>query len=588
MSSETRTCQNCKNQFTIEPEDFQFYEKIKVPPPTFCPECRFQRRLALRNERNLYRRQCGLCGKKMISMYSSEKPFPVYCRECWWGDKWDPMQFGIDYSFSSKPFFLQFRELQEKVPRPNLISSNATNSDYCNYFAGGKNCYLCFGSIEVEDCLYGSPYGSRYCVDTFLARDCEYCYECIDCEKLSNSLYAQECSSSLNLFYCFDCKNCQDCIGCVGLRNKKYCIFNKQYSKEDYKKEKENIYGDGRNGLERVRTTYEELKKSVPHKFAMTLQCIDISGDHVFYSKNSHECFDIKKCQDSKYSMRMMDGKNVYDTNYCEYLELCCDYLGFWKVSNTKFSNTCGESSYLTYADFCSNSNNLFGCVGVRNKSYCIFNKQYSKEEYEILVPKIIAHMKEVPYVSKNGVEYRYGEYFPIDLSLVAYNETVAQEFFPLSKDVAENRGYAWKLPEDREYKVTIKNSDVPNKVSIVADSITNEIIECVHRGNCNDQCTTAFKIIEPELQFYRRMNIPLPVLCPNCRHYKRLQQRNPFKLWSRKCQCQSVDFKSSVYKNSAQHFHGVEPCPNEFKTSYSPDRPEIIYCEQCYQAEVA
>jgi len=26
---------------------------------------------------------------------------------------------------------------------------------------------------------------------------------------------------------------------------------------------------------------------------------------------------------------------------------------------------------------------------------------------------------------------------------------------------------------------------------------------------------------------------------------------------------------------------------PNEFETAYAPDRPEIVYCEKCYQQEV-
>ena len=82
MKSETRQCQNCKKDFVIEPEDFNFYEKIKVPPPTFCPECRMQRRMAWRNERALYKRDCGLCKKSMMSMYPEDTVFPVYCKEC--------------------------------------------------------------------------------------------------------------------------------------------------------------------------------------------------------------------------------------------------------------------------------------------------------------------------------------------------------------------------------------------------------------------------------------------------------------------------------------------------------------------------
>lgn len=85
MQNETKTCQNCKQNFVIEPEDFNFYEKIKVPSPTLCVDCRQQRRYAWRNERTLYRRNCDLCGKNMVTIYSPNKPYKVYCHDCWWG-----------------------------------------------------------------------------------------------------------------------------------------------------------------------------------------------------------------------------------------------------------------------------------------------------------------------------------------------------------------------------------------------------------------------------------------------------------------------------------------------------------------------
>src|SRR3989344_9603245 len=220
MNSETRKCQNCKQNFTIEPDDFGFYEKIGVPPPTWCSECRLKRRLITGNERNFYHDTCGLCSKKIISVYAPGHAFPVYCNECWWGDGWNPEKFGQDYDWN-KPFFSQFHDLFSKVPRPQLLATSVTNCSYCNYVAAGKNCYLCFGSIEVEDCLYGSPYESKFCVDTYLARECEFCYECIDCEKLSHCVFAQDCANSINLVSCFDCKNCQDCIGSFCNRNKK-------------------------------------------------------------------------------------------------------------------------------------------------------------------------------------------------------------------------------------------------------------------------------------------------------------------------------------------------------------------------------
>ncbi len=570
-SSEKRICQNCKKDFTIEPDDFSFYEKIKVPPPTFCPDCRLQRRMAVRNERNLYYRECDLCKKKIISMYSAEKPFPVFCQNCWWGDKWDPAKYGVKYDFSS-PFFTQLEALLKKVPRPALIASNSKNSEYCNYIADVRNSYLCFGSIDIEDCLYGSPYESKYCVDSYLTRECEYCYECIDCENLSRSSFCQECASSFDMLFCFDCKNCNNCIGCSGLRGKQYQIFNQPFSKEDFTKEKEKILEGKYKGFYLIKEKFSEIKSEIPHRFSTTIQCKNVSGDHIVQSKNSYNCFDIKKSENTKHCKQIIDAKDVSDTNYCEFVELCYEYIGFWKVNQTKFSNTCGESSNIFYSDFCSASSHLFACIGLRNKQYCILNRQYTKEEYEELVPKIIKHMNDMPYIDNKGRVYRYGEFFPPELSPFSYNETIAQEYFPLTKEEALKQGYKWKEKEIRNYKIDIKNEDIPDDIREVKEDIVNKVIECAHstgsnKGECNEQCTEAFKIVPDELSFYQRMNLPLPRLCPNCRHYNRLKQRNPLKLWKRKCM--------------------KEGCTNEFETSYAPERPEIVYCENCYNKEV-
>src|SRR3989344_4383962 len=93
---ENKICQNCKGNFTIEPDDFSFYEKIKVPPPTFCPECRSVRRMASTNERVLYKRKCDFTGEEIFSMYPQNASFPVYGTAKWYSDEWDPYQYGMD------------------------------------------------------------------------------------------------------------------------------------------------------------------------------------------------------------------------------------------------------------------------------------------------------------------------------------------------------------------------------------------------------------------------------------------------------------------------------------------------------------
>jgi hypothetical protein len=120
-------------------------------------------------------------------------------------------------------------------------------------------------------------------------------------------------------------------------------------------------------------------------------------------------------------------------------------------------------------------------------------------------------------------------------------------------------------------------------------------VIGCAHKAKCNEQCTTAFKVIPMELAFYRKMGIPLPTLCSNCRHYERLRLRNPVQLWHRQCTCGGLKSDPStssgqatyVYTNQVKHFHGTNHCLNEFETTYAPERKEIVYCEQCYQSEI-
>ena len=293
--------------------------------------------------------------------------------------------------------------------------------------------------------------------------------------------------------------------------------------------------------------------------------------------------------EDSKYCARIIGAKDIYDTNYCEYPELCYEHIGYWKNNSVKFTNTLGESNFSSYSDFCVGSSSLFACIGLRNKSYCILNKQYTKESFDKLRTKIIEHMNTMPYTDQKGRVYKYGEFFPPELSPFSYNETIAQEYFPLSKSEALLKGYSWKDPEPRNYQITLKTEDIPDHIKDAPDSILNDIIQCAHaQGNpstssgCNEQCTEAYRIIPQELEFLRKMNLPLPRLCPNCRHYQRIKQRNPLRLWHRKCMCGT----QTTYQNTIQHEH-EEPCPNEFETTYAPERPEIVYCEKCYLKEV-
>lgn len=597
MNRENKICQNCKQGFWIEPEDFSFYEKMKVPPPTWCPQCRFQRRMIWRNEKIFFKRKCDATGKEVFSMFPPAAPIKVYDRDYWWSDKWDALEYGREYDFK-RPFFEQLKELIQTVPWPSRSFLYNVRSDYCMNCSGLKNCYLLFDADYSEDSSYGAGIKkSKSCFDNFLIDSCELCYGCFFCTRCYKTFYSTNCEDCQDTFLSKDCVNCSHCFGCVGMRNKSYCIFNVQYSKEEYfKKLKELDIGSYRCLVENEKKAHELFLK-FPVKYMHGTHNRNVSGDYIYNSKNVRDSYMVRESEDSKYchTLKLSPGaKQCYDYDLFAWnAELIyeCNNVGY-NASNVKFSVlTYVDASDIEYSLSCVSSvRNLFGCVGVQKKQYCILNKQYTKEEYEALVPRIKKHMDEMPYADAKGREYRYGEFIPAEFSPYAYNESLVQEYAPLNREDAEEKGFLWREPALKEYSATLSWEQLPDHIDDAKDSILKEKILCEEwdkdsRKAQEHNCTKAFKLTEEELIFYRRMKLPLPRKCFYSRHYDRTLERNPIlKKYRRQCMC---DHK--VFKNSVEHAgHGSKRCPNEFETSYAPERPEIVYCEQCYNGEAA
>jgi len=576
--TETRTCKNCQQNFTIEPEDFAFYEKMKVPAPTWCPACRMARRMMVRNERVLYSRNCQGEGhnEKLISTYSPEKPVVVYDQKLWWSDSWEPTSYGKEYDFG-RPFFEQFKELWQTVPLVALSNSNAINSDYCNVADQSKDSYLVSGSFKIEKVMYSNRvYNTKDSLDMYVSFRNELCYECVHCSDCYRVRYSYGSESCRDSYFLYDCRNCSDCFGCTNLRNKQYCIYNEQYTKDEYFAKIKSLNLDSRASIEGQLAIFEEIRLGAIHKYAHISKSVNSTGDNIDNAKNCVECFDMTEgTEDCKYMhWGGINTKDAYDggPGIGDRAELMYEAVDTGiQGSNIAFTYVVYGSHNIRYALFCHGSHDLFGCIGLRSKEYCILNKQYSPEEYKDIVPKIIEQMNALPYTDSKGRVYGYGEFFPPEIMPFNYNETIAQDYIPLTKDKALEYGYGWQEREERHHSISLRVSEIPDSITDIGDAVLDEIIECEHLSKCTDGCTTAFKIIPAELEFYRNLRLPIPKLCFACRHMARVRQKPPLKLWHRKC------MKSSP----------AGECANEFETSYAPDRPEIVYCESCYQQEV-
>lgn len=560
-------CQNCKQQFTIEEEDKAFYAKMQVPPPTFCPRCRFQRRLAWFNLFNLYKRTCDLCKEEYISMYHPDTAYVTYCPACWWSDDWDPLSYGRDYDFS-KPFFEQFDELLHQVPLLGLSIDVATAKSFPwnNHVGYLKNCYLLFASTYNENSAYGvSNNHVKEVIDSSLIGSSELCYDSIHCYKDYGIIGGDHATGAVDCAFVRDASNCQNCFASANLKSKQYYLFNNPYTKEQYMEELKKWDLGSHKVYQELKTKAHEHWKNYPPQPVWDTFSQGCTGNYVFESKNSKECYEVTGAQDSKYlfMLPVPFARDCYDISYWgDRMTLC--YEGCVVGENSGNMAFCQESGTNLYnAQYCklvAGGSDHFGCVGVKRKQYCILNKQYSKEDYTSLRAKIIEHMNDMPYTDKGGRVYRYGEFFPAQLSPAAYNETFANNFFPLREDQAIKEGYRWLKKQPNEYTVTKKASELPDHIKDADETILQEVIECEH-------CQKGFKMIKMELEFLKRRNLPLPRRCPFCR----------------------VEEKFSQWVKELRSLKRIcSKCGKEFMTPYDQEQFPTIYCKACYFDQLA
>ena len=271
-----KTCLACQNPFIITDQDRAFYDKIspifdgqkyQIPEPALCPPCREQRRLLWKNERQLYKRSCDLCGKPTMAIYSKDKPYKVYCRECWWGDKWDPLAYGAEYDFS-RPFFDQFSELIARVPKQALHHNQNENCDYTTSTTGNRNCYLISSSGKNEDCFYGIFLkGNKDCIDSTHLLESELCYECLDTKGGYNLKYCQNTYDCSDSAFLYDCRNCKNCFFSCNLRNKEFVFRGEQLTKEKYEEKIAEINFGSRVIIEKLKPEFASFCLAYPHLF---------------------------------------------------------------------------------------------------------------------------------------------------------------------------------------------------------------------------------------------------------------------------------------------------------------------------------
>lgn len=547
-------CVQCHTNFEITTNDLEFYErvspvfvgtKIQIPPPTRCPDCRQRRRMTFRNQIHVYVRPSATTQQTIFSMFDRATHVRPVADNEWWGDDWNPVDFGMTYD-PQKSFLEQYYSLQKKVPHFARSVKNEENSDYSNNGYYIKNCYFVFHSFKAEDCMYcEKAHTSRDCTDCTYAIGCELCYDstwCHGCYNVQSSDFCDHCSDS---FFLKNCVSCSDCFGCVNLQHKKFCVFNEQKTQQEYEAFLGQCALDTFSGRSDIaqRCATHALQFPVPHIIAS--QTENVTGNCLQECKDVQQSYFITRGEGHRYCFSLAGSKDCYDvTTYGDGCELLyeCTVCG----ENSQRLVCCYEcfdgASDLFYCSLCVGCNDCFGCISLRKKRYCILNKQYSKEEYEKLVPVIIETMR---------VRGEWGEYFPEHMSPIAYNHSVAQRYYPKTKHEAEASGMRWLEEVIPEAEQAIDAVTLPDALPLADDSL---IVQSMLSKR-------PFKITSQEIKRYRRLRVPLPRKTYDERMEERIKKLGGIHLFDRTC----------------------TKCHKSIATTYAPDRPEIVYCEDCF-----
>ncbi len=557
--AQERICRLSGERFYVRPEDIAFYREIGVPLPTLKPSERMRRRLAYSSGYNLFRVSSATSGKPVISVYPPNTPYKIYEHEIWFSDQWNPLEFGRIPDMHND-FFSQFHALQRAVPRPNLNNdSSNVNSNYVNNSIYLKNCYMTFDSLYGENLYYFECcLQNKDCMDSWSMNRSDTCYKCWG-DDLWRCFFCEYTFDSRESWFLYDCRNCDHCFMSANLRNKQYYFNNEPLTKEEYAQRLNAINLGDYAVLQEYLEKFQELKKRAIKRENFNERAINSTGDWIYDSKDCHNVMYIYESQRVAYALGGYKYRDSYDICGGQNAERCYELMTISTENNygIKFSTAINNSHNLEYCDLCLNCSNCFGCVGLRNKQFCILNKQYSETTYWETLDALKTAM-----LSRG----EYGEFFPPGFSPLPYNIALIASY-PGYRDEeeAERMGYRTErivdATSEQEHREVVSAADLPNDIKNVDNSILDKIIVDAGSGK-------KFRITPYELEFYRKHNLPLPRMHP----VTRMAEWRKF-----------FNLRGGFYET-----HCVR-CDKaiQAQASYNPPGANI-HCLRCYHAAIA
>lgn len=300
----------------------------------------------------------------------------------------------IHKAMTADTFLTELKRLLTVYPKAPLHLEGTDNVELSNMIWDSKNLTYCFDCAKCNDSVFTyDSFICSYCLDCDYPVESELCYESVDPFKAYNCSYLEYSANIRDSDYCYWCYNCNDLFGCVNLKGKSFCIFNRQFSEAEYR---EKVKEYKKWPPEKVLAEVDKLKLNFP--LTQTIGAHNENsdyGNYVHYSKNSYMCFDAAHNENCGYLYDSFGSKTSYDMTYggnkADFSYEIVDCPDIFNCNYSVFCRNCQDSSYLFN---CFGVKDSLGCVWLRQKQYCILNRQFSKEEYERLSNMILSELK--------------------------------------------------------------------------------------------------------------------------------------------------------------------------------------------------
>ncbi len=551
-----RTCALTGEKWMMTDEEIGWYKKFNVPPSSRSPMTRWWVMSSFFLAEQWWWNKHAETGKPLLTFIHPATGLRVLPDKEWYEK--DFIEKGRDVD-ATQPFFPQLRELQLTVPLLSEKNIKEPENSIARFSFGDVNSYFVMGCRSRDSLFSDWVLDEENTSEAWNGTSINRCYTVADSFRLFDCKFVRASLDCLSSTFLFDCRNCEFCFGASNKRNKKYLWWNEQLTKEEWEKRRAEVDFSSREVLQKYGEQFHTMirEQSIwPENF--NDQAEGSTGEYlnkVTRVKNGFTCANgVQDCFWVSYAT-----ENARDSAFCAGLFTSQDCYGSTnpaQCSEMLFTYNCQTSQNLEYCIQCMGSENCFGCVGLNRKKFCIFNKQYSEQEYWQRVDELKCHMLD---------RGEYGEFFPVSMSPAYFPDSGAVIYHGAPPDLGRTKLGALDFEPEAEGAMGPDLSGATNmkRLSDIPDRL-DDFDEAAWLGVpiYDASMRRRFAFIAPEIQFYKTHRLAPPARHFVGRIHDLIRESNMGRFESTHCAKCSTEITVAF-----NHIHTVR----------------TVYCKACY-----